>query len=128
MATGITPRTTVPARAVIVATRSIAEAVPQLSDSVPLSELVGKWLHVYAIESFTSEGFGEGVRLHVREADEQGVELSDEFTIATFAFRIRQMANTILGEAAYAPFAPPIRCQVTSFGTAKGMSYDLVDA
>lgn len=125
MATGITPRTTVPARAVIVATRSIAEAVPQLSDSVPLSELVGKWLHVYAIESFTSEGFGEGVRLHVREADENGAELSDEFTIATFSYRFRSIGKAILNGQQWIACEPPVRGRVTTYPTPKGQGYDL---
>ena len=118
---------TVPA-APITATRKLSDVYQPMGENVPLSDLVGRYLHVYGMERFTSDQYGEGVRLSVKEADANGAELEEEFTIATFAFRIRQMANTILGEAAYAPFAPPIRCQVTSFGTAKGMSYDLVDA
>ena len=45
-----------------------------------------------------------------------------------FTYRIRQMASTILGDAAYAPFNPPIRCQVITYTTSKGPGYDLVDA
>lgn len=118
---------TVPA-APITATRRLSDVYQPAGESVPLSDLVGRFLHVYGMERFQSDQYGEGVRLSVREADAQGGELGEEFTVATFAFRIRQMASTILGESLYAPFNPPIRCQVTQFSTAKGSSYDLVDA
>jgi hypothetical protein len=118
---------TVPA-APITATRKLSDVYQPMGENVPLSDLVGRFLHVYGMERFTSDQYGEGVRLSVREADANGVELEEEFTIAAFAFRIRQMANTILGEAAYAPFNPPIRCQVTSYSTSKGQGFDLVDA
>lgn len=114
------------ARPVIVATRSIAEAVPQQADSVPLSELVGKWLHVYAIEKIESEGFGEGVRLHVREADEQGVELTEEFVVATFSYRFRTIGKAILNGQQWVALEPPVRGKVTTYATAKGSGYDLV--
>lgn len=114
------------ARPVIVATRSIAEAVPQQADSVPLSELTGKWLHVYAIESFTSEGFGEGVRMHVKEADESGVEISEEFVIATFSYRFRQIGKAILNGQQWIALEPPVRGKVHTYPTPKGQGYDLV--
>lgn len=114
------------ARPVIVATRSIAEAVPQQADSVPLSELVNKWLHVYAIERIESEGFGEGVRLHVREADEQGVELTEEFVVATFSYRFRTIGKAILNGQQWVALEPPVRGKVTTYATAKGSGYDLV--
>ena len=114
------------ARPVIVATRSIADAVPQQADSVPLSELVGKWLHVYAIEKIESEGFGEGVRLHVKEADDQGVEVSEEFVIATFAYRFRTIGKAILNGQPWIALEPPVRGKVHTYPTPKGQGYDLV--
>ena len=112
----------------IVATRRLSDVYQPSGESIPLSDLVGRFLHLYGMERFTSNQYGEGVRLVAREADTNGSETTDEFTIATFAFRIRQMATTILGGSLYAPFNPPIRVQVTQFSTAKGTSYDLVDA
>lgn len=117
---------TTPARPVIVATRSIADAVPQTQDSVPLADCVGKWLHVYAIEKIESEGFGEGVRLHVREADERGAEVTEEFVIATFSYRFRQIGKAILNGQSWVALEPPVRGKVTTYPTAKGQGYDLV--
>lgn len=124
MASNITR--TAPARPVIVATRSIADAVPQIADSVPLSDLVGKWLHVYAIEKIESEGFGEGVRLHVKEADERGSELTEEFVVATFSYRFRTIGKAILNGQQWVALEPPVRGKVTTYATAKGNGYDLV--
>lgn len=118
---------TVPS-APITATRRLSDVYQAQTESVPLSDLVGRFLHVYGMERFTSDQYGEGVRLAVREADATGAEITDEFTVISFAFRIKAMASTILGEALYAPFTPPLRCQVLAFSTAKGTSYDLVDA
>lgn len=112
----------------IVATRKLSDVYVSSGDSVPLSDLVGRYLHIYGVEKFTSETYGEGVRLSVKEADANGSEMDDEFTIAAFAYRIRQMASTILGDATYAPFNPPVRCQVVTYTTSKGPGYDLVDA
>ena len=112
----------------ITATRRLSDVYVASGESVPLSDLVGHFLHLYGIERVNSEQYGEGFRLSVKEADAQGAELDEEFVIVTFAYRIKQLGNAILGESMYAPFSPPIRCQVTSFSTAKGQSYDLVDA
>ena len=118
---------TVPS-APITATRKLSDVYVPSGESVPLSDLVGRFLHLYGMERVNSEQYGEGVRLSVKEADAQGAEMDEEFVVVTFAYRIKQMANTILGEAMYAPFNPPIRAQVTTFSTAKGQSFDLVDA
>ena len=112
----------------ITATRKLSDVYQPLGENVPLSELSGRFLHIYAMEPFTSEAYGDGVRLMVREADATGAEITDEFVVATFAYRVKAMAKVILGEATYAPFNPPIRAQVTPFSTAKGTSYDLIDA
>ena len=116
---------TQPTKSVIVATRSIADAVPQTSDSTPLADLVGRWLHVYAIERIQSEGYGEGIRMHVREADDRGVELSDEFIVATFSYRFRQIGRAILNGQEWIALEPPVRGRVTTYPTAKGTGYDL---
>lgn len=112
----------------ITATRRLSDVYQPAPDSVPLSELVGRFLHIYGLEKFTSDQYGEGVRLAVREADANGAETDEEFSVATFAFRVKAMASSILGEATYAPFTPPIRVKVIQFSTAKGASFDLVDA
>lgn len=117
-----------PAVAPITATRRLSDVYQPAEEGVVLSSLVGRFLHLYGLERFTSDQYGVGVRLHVREADANGSETTDEFQVVTFAFRVRQMAETVLGDAAYAPFNPPVRVQVTTFATAKGASFDLVDA
>ena len=118
---------TVPA-APITATRRLSDVYQPAGESLPLSDYVGRYLHLYGIERLESEQYGPGVRLTVREADNNGGELSDDTTIVTFAYRIKQMASAILGDQPYAGFNPPIRVTVTTFSTAKGISYDLVDA
>ena len=118
---------TVPAMP-IVPTRKLSDVYQASGESVPLSDLVGKYLHLYGVERFASEQYGEGVRLTVREADANGGEASEEFLVVSFAYRIKQMALVVCGSEMYAGFNPPIRCQVTTFSTAKGQSYDLVDA
>jgi hypothetical protein len=123
MANDMTP--TKDLKPVLVKTQSIATAVPQLSDGIGLADLVGAWLHVYAIERITSESYGEGVRLHVREADDRGVELGDEFVVATFAYRFRAIGRALLGAQEWVAIEPPIRGRVTKYPTAKGTGYDL---
>jgi hypothetical protein len=123
MATDMTP--TKDLKPVLVKTQSIATAVPQLSDGIGLADLVGAWIHIYALERINSETYGEGVRLHVREADQHGVELGDEFVIATFAYRFRAIARALLGAQEWVAIEPPIRGRVTKYPTAKGTGYDL---
>lgn len=118
---------TVPS-APITATRRLSDVYQPQTESVPLVDLVGHFIHLYGMERFQSDQYGEGIRLTCREADASGAEISDEFIVVTFAFRIRTMATSILGDAPFAGFNPPIRCQVTHFSTAKGSSFDLVDA
>jgi hypothetical protein len=116
-----------PARGpVIVATRSIADAVPQLADSTPLVDLVGRWLHVYAIERIESEGFGDGVKLHVREADDRSVEIGEEFAVVTFAYRFRAIGRAILNGQQWIALEPPVRGKVVTYPTAKGQGFDLI--
>ena len=117
----------VPATPVTV-TRSLSDVYQPADPGVPLSQMVGVTVHIYGIETFTSDQYGAGVRLSVREADAAGNETSDEYVAYTFAFRIRDMAKAVLGESLYAPFNPPVRARVNAFSTGKGQSYELVDA
>ena len=121
------PITRVPA-APITATRRLSDVYQPAGESMPLSDYVGRFLHLYGMELINSEQYGPGVRLTVREADQNGAELTEDATIVTFAYRIKQMAVQICGEAAFAGFNPPIRVRVDTFSTAKGQSFDLVDA
>lgn len=121
------PRSAAPAP-VIVATRSVSDVYAPVVDGVPLSSLVGRYIHVYGLETFASDTYGIGVRLSVRDADENGAEYGDEYMVHSFAFRLRDMAKVLLGDAAYVPFTPPIRARVHQFSTGKGMSYELIDA
>jgi hypothetical protein len=93
-----------------------------------ISDLVGRFLHIYGIETFQSDQYGEGVRLHYRETDANGGELSDDAVCVTFAYRLKRMATALLDGEVSKAYNPPIRCRVTEFATAKGVSYDLVDA
>jgi hypothetical protein len=112
----------------ITATRRLSDVYQPSGESVPLADLVGAYLHINALERFRSDQYGDGVRIHARIADANGSETSEEILIVTFAYRIRMMAVAIVGDAMYAPFTPPLRCQVQAFGTVRGQSYDLVDA
>lgn len=112
----------------IVATQSLSSLYQADDDATPLSELLGKYLHVYGLETFQSEAYGLGVRMSVREADENGHETTDEFRVISFSFRVKQMAQTILRDQPWIGFEPPVRVQVQTFSTPKGASYFLADA
>ena len=122
----ITPRPA--ARPPIVATQSLSAVYQADDDATPLSELLGKYLHLYGLETFNSEAYGMGVRLAVREADEDGAEVGDEFRAISFSYRVKQFATNVLQGQPFSTFEPPVRVQVASFSTPKGISYYLVDA
>jgi hypothetical protein len=106
----------------------LSDVYQPAADVVLMADLVGRFIHIYGIEQFQSDQYGEGVRLHFRETDANGGELSVDQLCVTFAFRVRRIAATLLHNEASCGFNPPIRCRVTEFATAKGTSYDLVDA
>jgi hypothetical protein len=122
------PITRAPSAPPIVATQNLSAVYQTDDDATPLSELVGRYLHLYGLETFQSEAYGLGVRLAVREADENGHEVSDEFKVISFAYRVKEMAKAILRDQPWIGFVPPVRVQVQTFSTPKGASYYLADA
>jgi hypothetical protein len=119
------PVTTPP---VIIHTRSVSDVYLPTNDGVPFSTLVGRYIHVYGMETFTSDAYGLGVRLVIRDSDESGAEYGEEYITYSFAFRLKEMARVLLGDQTSVPFVPPIRARVHAFGTGRGTSYELIDA
>jgi hypothetical protein len=122
------PARPTPPAPVIIATRALSEVYAPSIDGVALSTLVGRYIHVYGMETFTSDAYGLGVRLVIRDSDESGAEYGEEYVTYSFAFRLKEMARVLLGDQTSVPFVPPIRARVHAFGTGRGTSYELIDA
>ncbi len=113
----------------------IPARVVKLSDAIPLSEvmpderagsisdLVGQTIHIYRVETFTSETYqSQGFRLVLRVTN-AGVETTGDMLFTGFAKPVLRVVLHLLGDpnAVLKTLDPPIAAEVFALGASVGL-------